>query len=629
MEKPRTVTRILQAAESWAGLAGLLLLAALPIVEIIIREVARSGITGYNGYLVHLVLLTAFFGGMITSREGRHLSIRANVGTDSTEPRGRINLALGITAAVVSAAITIAFFWGALSFLLIGFEAGQSVGIVPVRIFAAVMPLGFLVMAIRFTVGPWRLSTTAVIALAAVLIGTWLSFGAIANPVFYLVSDIPRWIDSLYGAYLSSIYNISIPVIAILIVSAFVGVPLFVVLGGTALLLFARAGGSVEVVVNEGYVLLTGNTIPAIPLFTLAGFLLSESRAGERLVRLFRALFGWLPGGMVIASVLVAAFFTTFTGASGVTILALGGLLLYVLVQSGRHEKQFATGLLTATGSIGLLFPPSLAIIVYGSIAQVSIFDLFLGGLLPGALLIGSMCAIGVVVSIRRKVPTSRFDLHEALQALKESALELLLPVVVIAVYFTGLTTLVETAAVAVVYALIVEVVIRREIDAKALASVALKAAVIIGGILMILALARGLSYYIIDVRVADLLREWVKSAITSRFAFLLLVNLVLLAAGCFMDIFSAILVIAPLIIPLGSLFGIDPVHLGIIFVANMGIGFITPPVGMNLFLASYRFGTPLPQLYRAVLPFFAIQLVIVLAITFVPWFSTAFLGGG
>jgi tripartite ATP-independent transporter DctM subunit len=365
--------------------------------------------------------------------------------------------------------------------------------------------------------------------------------------------------------------------------------------------------------------MLTSNTIPAIPLFTVAGFLLSESKAGERLIRLFKSLVGWIPGGLVVAAVLVSTFFTTFTGASGVTILALGGLLYFILVESGNYKPRFATGMLTSFGSIGLLFPPSLALIIYGSVAQVNIFELFLGGIGPGIVMVVVMSAIGVVVSIRRKVKPVPFNGRDALKAVGESFWELLLPVIIILSYFTGVTTLVETAALAVVYAFIIEVIVHREISFRSLGTVILKAVPIIGGVLIILAVARGLSYYFIDARVPQNLSAWVGNHIASKFLFLLILNLTLLVTGMFMDIFSAILVVAPLIIPLGQVFGIDPVHLGIIFIANLELGFITPPVGLNLFLASYRFEMPLLTLYRNVFPFFLVQFAIVLVITYVP----------
>lgn len=620
----RPLVGFLRRVESWAAAASLLLLGVLPILEIVVRLIVQGGIPGYNAYLFHLVLMSAFLGGMVTAREGRHLAIKVAVEAMPERLRGIADT----VSAFLSATLGFAFFWSSLSFVMVGFEPGARVGFLPIHLFAAVMPLGFLVMTVRFMLRTPKTALARIVGFAGIITGTFLGFSAIADIAYLYLPEIPAFVGTLVDLWYTVVPVVAVPLIVLLVVAAFLGVPLFVVLGGAALLLFARVGGALAVIPNEGYVMLTGNTIPAIPLFTLAGFFLSESRAGERLVRLFRSLFGWMPGGLVIAAVLASTFFTTFTGASGVTILALGGLLYYVLVQSGNHDERFATGVLTGSGSIGLLFPPSLALIVYGSVAQVSIFDLFVGGILPGLLLVIAMCAVGVIVAIRRRIPSVPFDGKEAWLAIKESVWEVLLPVIIVVVYFSGIATLVETAAVAVVYTIVVEVVIRREIRLRNLLDVSLKALAIIGGVLMILALARALSYYIIDTQLPTILRDWVESAIASRFLFLLLVNLVLLVAGMFMDIFSAILVVAPLIIPLGGVFGVDPVHLGVIFVANMGIGFITPPVGLNLFLAAYRFEQPLSRIYRSVAPFFLIQLAIVLVITYWPWLSTALLGG-
>lgn len=620
-----SVAASLRRIESGVAAGALLLLGLLPIAEIVVRLVAQTGIPGYNSYLLHLVLMASFLGGMITAREGRHLAIRVAVDAFPEKPRSVADTA----SAFLSATIGIAFFWASVSFVAIGFEPGARVGFVPIQLFAAVMPLGFLVMTVRFMLRTPRGAAARSVAVLGLFVGSFIGFPAFADVLYFYAPSIPAWVDSLVNAWYVVMPGAALPLLILLVVSAFLGVPLFIVLGGVALLLFSRIGGALAVVANESYVMLTGNTIPAIPLFTLAGFFLSESKAGERLVRLFRAFFGWMPGGLVIAAVLASTFFTTFTGASGVTILALGGLLLYVLVNSGNHREGFATGILTASGSIGLLFPPSLALIVYGSVAQVSIFDLFLGGILPGVLLVIAMCAFGVVVAIRDRIPSVPFDAKEAWHSLKESIWEVLLPVIIVVVYFSGIATLIETAAVAVAYTIVVEVAVRREISVRGMFAVALKALTIIGGVLMILALARALSYYIVDTQAPTLLRDWVAANMSSRFVFLLLVNLVLLVAGMFMDIFSAILVIAPLIIPLGGVFGVDPVHLGVIFVANMGIGFITPPVGLNLFLASYRFDQPLAKIYRNVWPFFAVQLAIVLIITYWPWLSTALVPGG
>ncbi len=615
--------RVLRTSEDALAVGFLFLIALIPVVEVVIRLFGGIPIPDGSAYVKHLVLLIAFFGAMITSRERRHLSL-----SGGGERRTYIGKAGGVLAAFLSVTFATALVWSSVSFAAIAFFPGDTVGIIPVQVFAGAMPLGFLVIAVRFVFGTPYGTRGRLIASSGFLVGTFFGLQSLTNLVFALVMEPPEWLYSVTDVWFAVMQAVAVPFIVVLIASAFLGTPIFVVLGGLAYLLFSRVFGSLEVIPNEGFVTLTGDTIPAIPLFTLAGFLLSESKAGERLVRLFRALFGWLPGGLVIAAVLVSTFFTTFTGASGVTILALGGLLYYVLTESGKHSADFSRGLLTGSGSIGLLLPPSLAIIIYGSIAQVSIIDLFLGGLLPGLLLVLAMSAFGVVAAIRRKTPLVKLEPRAAGKAILESIWEILLPLVVVLAYFTGLATLVETAAIAVIYALLVEVVIHREIKVKEIPQVALKALPIIGGVLIILAVARGLSYYIIDAQVPQQLTIWVEQNISSRFVFLILLNLVLLVTGCFMDLFSAILVVAPLVIPLGGVFGVHPVHLGIIFLANLGIGFITPPVGLNLFLASYRFETPLGKIYKNVLPFFVIQLFIVLVITYVPWFSTALLPG-
>jgi tripartite ATP-independent transporter DctM subunit len=305
-----------------------------------------------------------------------------------------------------------------------------------------------------------------------------------------------------------------------------------------------------------------------------------------------------------------------------VTILALGGLL-YIVLTKGRYKRKFSIGLLTASGSIGLLFAPSLPIIIYGVVAQISIKDMFIGGIIPGLLMILVMVIVGVVYAVRNKVVREPFAVREVLTAFKGAIWEVLIPVIIIVAYFGGLTTLVESGAVAVLYILIVEVFIHRDIKIKDLRSILLKCVPIIGGVLTILALAKGLSYFIVDVQLPQKLTEWAAANIGSPILFLLLLNVALLITGCFMDIFSAILVVVPLIIPLGAHFGIHPVHLGIIFLANMELGYLTPPIGLNLFLASYRFEEPMPRVYKNILLFFVIQLVAVLLITYIPFFST------
>ena len=377
---------------------------------------------------------------------------------------------------------------------------------------------------------------------------------------------------------------------------------------------------------NEAYNLLSGNMIPAIPLFTVTGYLLSECSSGKRLVRFFQAFLGSMPGGLAVVAVVACAYFTTFTGASGVTILALGGLLASVLVDSKQYGKDFSRGLITSSGSVGLLFPPALPIIMYGVTAQISILDMFLGGLLPGILLVLALSGMGVFRALRNKGERVSFNFREFISATKGAAGDLFLPVVLLASYFTGLTNIVETAALSVVYVLVL-ILVTGELNLELISRVLRRGVPVIGGILVILAMAKGLSYYIVDAQVPMMLTEFFRNHVSSRFVFLILLNLALLLTGTLMDIYSAILVIAPLIVPLGELYGVHPVQLGVIFLANLQLGYLTPPVGMNLFLASYTFEEPMPRIYRQVWPFLVVLLVAVLLITYVPWFSLALLG--
>lgn len=614
------VRRGVRFLEDTVVVAALLLLVALPMVEMVLRSVFRTGILGQSGYILHLVLVVGFAGGMITARNGRHLSMAGAL--PPLPPL--VTAAIRSITALLSVVVGTALAWSSLSLLLVAFPPDQRVGIVPIHLFVVAMPVSFLVMAVRLA--RWEGQTRGIFAgifAAGFLMGTALGYSALANMLFVVLEMPPLWIDDLLDIWFRVVPVAALPLVILLMVSAFFGTPLFVVLAGTALLLFARSDGFLEVVPNEGYTVLTNSNIAAIPLFTFAGYILSESKAGERLVTVFRTLFGWFPGGMVVAAVLSSVFFTSFTGASGVTILALGGLLHYVLHTRGSYSEPFTIGVLTAGSNIGLLFPPSLAIIIYGTIAQVNIFHLFLGGIVPGLLLIVTLGTIGVVVSLRRGIPSVAFQRREALTAIRDAAGELLLPAAIVVSYFGGLTTLVETAALAVVYALVVEGVIRKEVPVRSLPEVALKCITIAGGVLVILASARGVAFYIIDAQIPMLLRDWVSMRVSSPLVFLLFLNIALLVTGCLMDIFSATLIVAPLVIPLGAYFGIDPIHLGVVFIANLGLGFVTPPVGIDLFLSSYRFNKPLTQVYRYVLPFFLVQLFMILVITYLPFIAT------
>jgi len=625
--QPRADTTI-RKIENALNLVALLVLGALPIAEIITRLIFKAGIPDGSEFVQNFVLLVGYLGGMLAAREGQHLSVAA-ASLIKSEPVRKV---MSIISSVMAVAFSAALALSSIEWVLTAFGADSEIGIVPVQVFAAVIPVAFLVMCVRFILAMPRFRMRVLAIVVAILLGVVFAIGSVTNLAinlaFILDADIPQFVLTLETFWLDTMLALKTPLLLVLIVTAFAGTPLFIVLTGVAYVLFAGGQGIVAVVPNEGYTMLTSSTIPAIPMFTFVGYVLSESKAGERLFRLFRSVFGWMPGGMVVASILVSVFFATFTGASGVVILALGGLLYVILHKHGNQSESFTVGLLTGVGDLGLLFPPSLVLILYATTAQVSVLDMFKGGLLPGALTVLVFCIVGIVVSLRRGENRNAFEVKEAFTSLLDSLWEILLPVIIIVGYFTGLTTLVETGAVAVLYVVLVETVIRRELKFADLMRAGVKSAIIMGGVLVILAGARALSYYIIDSRLPFILIDWVKANIGSKIVFLLLVNLALLITGMFMDIFSAVLVVVPLILPLGEVFGIHPVHLGVIFVANMALGFMTPPVGLELFLASYRFGQPLTKVYRYVLPFFLLQLTAVILITYVPWLSTVIVGG-
>jgi len=361
----------------------------------------------------------------------------------------------------------------------------------------------------------------------------------------------------------------------------------------------------------------------AIPLFTFAGYLLGESQAPRRLVRVTNVLLGWMPGGLAVVALFVCALFTAFTGASGVTIIAMGALL-YPAIAAAGYREQFNLGLITTSGSLGLLFAPSLPLILYGIIAEQSIDDLFVAGILPGLLMIFllSLYCIREGRVVRSRLTRHPFDRREIVAALRESMWEIPLPIIVLGGVYSGFFAVSEAAAVTVVYVFIVEVLINRDIPLRRLPGVMRDSMILVGGILIILGVSLASTNYMIDEQVPMRLFEWVTSHISSKLSFLILLNVFLLMLGMMLDIFSALVIVVPLILPIAAGYGIDPIHLGMIFLANMQIGYCTPPVGMNLFIASYRFDKPIVLLYRAALPFLAILLLTVLIITYWPWLS-------
>jgi len=418
----------------------------------------------------------------------------------------------------------------------------------------------------------------------------------------------------------------------ILILLAILGTPLFAVILAVAMLGFHYLDVNLAVIAIELYRIADTPVLLALPLFTFAGYVLGESRTSHRLVRFTRAFLGWMPGGLAIVAFVACAFFTAFTGASGVTIVALGALLYPALTEAGYRDK-FSLGLVTSSGSLGLLLPPSLPLILYGIIAQqmavgasVAISDLFLAGLLPGLLMVVLLSGWSLWENRQNPIPLQPFSLQEALSALRETAWEIPLPFFVLGGIYGGFFAISEAAAATAMYVIVVEVFIYKEIKIAQLPAIMREAMVMVGGVLLILGVSLASTNFLIDAEVPMHFFNMIQTHITSKIVFLILLNFFLLVLGAILDIFSALVIMVPIILPVAVNYGINPVHLGIIFLANMQIGYVTPPVGMNLFIASYRFNKPIVELYRAAIPFMIVLFAAVLIITYWPTLSLVFL---
>ena len=594
------------------GIAALALAAmvVLPIAEIIVRRLFGVGIPGSGPFVQHLTLWIGFLGAAIAAREGKLLSLA----TGTFIPEGRPREIASAFASAVAACISTILAGGAVQLVLSEREVGSIIAAgVPTWVGELALPIGFTLIALRLA---WKAGSAGSAGQAG-RAGWWgrllgavgIAVGLVLLRYPALVENRPAW-----------------PGLAIVLLAAAVGAPIFSILGGAAVLLFMRDGVTPATVLIETYSLSVSPTLPAIPLFTLAGFILSEGHASSRLLRVFRAWFGWIPGGTAVVCAILCTFFTAFTGGSGVTILAVGGVLFPALLKEGYRDR-FSLGLLTTSGSLGLLLPPSLPLILYAVVAQIPIEDLFIGGILPGILLTAMIAAWGVREGMRFATTRHPFRAAEAAASLWAAKWELAMPLVVIVAMFSGLATAVEAAALTALYALLIQTVIHRDLSiTRDLLRVFVECVVVIGGVLVILGVAVGLTNYLVGVQLPARLVSWVQAHIESRLAFLLALNVFLLIVGWLMEIFAAIVVVVPLIVPLGVAFGIHPVHLGIIFVANLELGFLTPLVGINIFLASYRFKRPVLEVCRAALPFMAILAIGVLVITYVPWLTTGLL---
>ena len=649
----RRPTILARLEDAFASLA-LLVMVVLPLAEIVSRRAFARGIPGSGPIVQHLTLWVGFLGAAIAARDGKLLALA----TGTFIPRGAPRRAADLLAAAFGAMSASLLAWGGWQMTMIEREAGTNIGAgIQAWVAQLVLPVTFALIAVRLVWRPGFNSLNpathvdthepeATDATDARLKGSHSGGSRAADSGAKRSASLSGerspersvWIDRALASLgiVAAVLLIRVPSLieaqslwpiwVLIVAAAVAGTPLFAILGGAAALLFMRDSVTPATVLIETYSLSVSPTLPAIPLFTLAGFLLAEGHASERLLRVFRAWFGWIPGGTAVVCAVLCSFFTVFTGGSGVTILALGGVLFPALLRDGYREK-FALGLLTASGSLGLLLPPALPLILYAVVAQIPIEDIFIGGILPGILLTSMVAAWGVREGIQSGAGRYPFRASEAGASLWAAKWELAIPVLVLVAMFSGLATAVESAALTALYALIVQAAIHRDLSLRRdLPRAFTECVTVIGGVLIILGVAQGFTSYLVGAQVPAMLVEWVRGHIASRLAFLLVLNLFLLAVGWLMEIFAAIVVVVPLIVPLGAAFGIHPVHLGIIFIANLELGFLTPLVGLNIFLASYRFKRPVLEVCAAALPMMAILGVGVLVITYIPWLTTGLL---
>ena len=587
----------IKSIEKYFTLFVFIALVLLPAFEVITRLFGTTGVVASPVLVQHLTLWIGFSGAVIAARRNKLLVL-------TREPLFAVNSTINLSkflAMIITAFLVLALAYG--SWELVKIEMAYPVNIAPFLprwVAQLVMPIGLFLIAVHLIMNGYN---------------KWRNRGILLAGVIFL-SQVSRF-DSLRESSIFMWVSILLILFAI-----YKGAPIFIGLGGLAILLFWQDYTPLAAIPAEAYRIVVSPTLSTIPLFTLAGYILAESRASERLVRLFRASFGWIPGGTPIVLVLLCGFFTALTGGSGVTILALGGLLYPLLIKEG-YSKEFSLGLITVAGSLGLLFPPSLPLIIYGVTAAVSVKTIFLAGIVPGFLRVAMIGGWAVWQGEAQHIKRHKFNLTEVKNSIIETKWEAMIPFFILFGIFGGFTTLVETAALTVVYVFIIEVFVYKDLNSKDLRKIILDCSTLIGGVLIILGVAMGLTSYLVDAQIPFKLLAWVKTFISSKLVFLLMLNIFLLAVGCMMDIFSAIIIVVPLITPLGAYFGIDPVHLAIIFIANLELGFLTPPVGMNLFLSAYRFDENMPTIYKSTLPFFMVMLLSVLAITYIPILST------
>ncbi len=584
--------------------ASLALLIAIPLLERLLRQFAETGIAGATEFVQHLALVIAMLGGAVAARSNQLLAISTLSQFGPPIWRSSLKLISGVIAAAISAYLGFA----SIELITTEKDAGSVIAYgIHIWMIQLIIPAGFAAITLRILLNAhekWRFRFP-VIAGAALLVYA-LGKGHIQPSTAWF------------------------PGLIVVLGSAILGAPIFSILGGLSLLFFWTEELPISIVAVSQYSLVTEPMVPTIPLFTLAGYILAESKASDRLVGVFQNLVGQFRMGPPLVTVLVCAFFTSFTGGSGVTILALGPLLLPLLLAAKCPERQ-TLGLITGAGSLGILFPPALPVILYFIVANANgdgtlrLEHLFLGGLLPGLLMLALLATWGARQIPKESIREHAFSAKELGRAIWIAKWELLLPVVALGSLFSGIfSTPVAAAATTALYALFIETVIHRDLHLfRDVPRVFTKCGLLVGGVLLILGMAFAFTNVLIDAQVPDLAIEWVTENVESKWVFLLSLNALLIIVGCIMDIYSAIVVVVPLLIPLGAAFGIDPVHLAILFLVNLEVGYLTPPVGLNLFLAAYRFEKPILEVARAAIPILLLFLVSALLVTFVPFLTT------
>ncbi len=577
----------------------------LPLLERVMRGFFNTGIEGEAEFVLHFSLVIGMVGGAIAAREKRLLGIS----TIAHFLKGPWKIAADVFANSWAAIVTGVLGYAGYLFLLDERGAGNEIAYGVARWWIqSMLPIGFGLIAIRLVWNSGPQWWVRLLSSMVVLVASWILWKG--------------WIP---------VDRILLPGVIMLITAMLLGAPIFSVLGGATLLYLWREDFPIAGVATSHYSMSTEALIPTIPLFTLAGYFMAESKASQRLVRVFQSFVGQFRAGPAIVTIFVCAFFTAFTGGSGVTILALGPLLMPVLT-SAKYGDKPSLGLITGAGALGILFPPSLPIILYFIVANanvqtgISLEHMFLGGLIPGILMVGMMTLYSRRLISKEAVAGKKFDWMESRCAVWEAKWELMIPVVAITALFSGVfSTPVAAAALTALYALFVELVIHRELRPfKDLPRVMTECGLLVGGVLLILGVAMSFTKdFLVFAMIPDLAIEWGTANIESKYVFLLALNCFLLLVGCLMDIYSAIVVVVPLLLPLGAAFGIDPIHLGIIFLANLELGYLTPPVGLNLFLSAYRFKRPVMEVAKASLPMLIVLAISVLLITYIPFLTT------